>query len=111
MSIHNLPPDVAVGVLTEELVRQGRPASLVKWNGTNVVVTFDVDLTPAEANRLSQIASWLRSGLRITFDEYLVVRPDLDLLAAFIGVATPTAAQTAAALKAHIRVHRAILRD
>lgn len=84
-----------------------RPA--LQWDGTATVAVFSPDLTPAEQAVYTAILRWHRAGIGLSFPEFLALRDDMALLRNYLGVATPTAAQTAAATKSVIRVLRGIL--
>jgi hypothetical protein len=74
-------------------------------------LTWNTDLSAAELAAVERFRRRLRSGLRVTDAEWSALAPDLDGLRTYVGIATPTAAQTAQATKAIIRVLRAIIRD
>ena len=70
-------------------------------------LTWTPDLTPAEV----LLARAIGCSVRITVAERDALEADIDGLRTYHGLASPTAAQTAQAVKAIIRVLRAILRD
>jgi hypothetical protein len=70
---------------------------------------WDTDLSAQDAVAFDDLVEASQRG--IDFDRYGVIKPELDGLRTYVGIATPTAAQTAAATKALIRVLRALLRD
>lgn len=70
---------------------------------------FEPDLSAAEQALYARLLRLHRSRLGLTPAEYDALAPDLNGLRNFVALASPTAAQTAAATKALIRVLRAIL--
>jgi len=94
----------------QELCRQHLREPTVADDGTTLSVTFTPDLTAGELATLRRIVRI--SGISVvTPDELAAVEPSLDGLIAYMAVATPTLAQTAAATKAIIRVLGVLLRD
>jgi hypothetical protein len=76
------------------------------------VYVFTPDLTAAEAATFADLVATHRShDVRLTPAEYVTIKPDLEGLRTYHGLASPTAAQTAQATKAIIRVLRALLRE
>jgi hypothetical protein len=76
------------------------------------VYVFDPDLTAAEAATFADLVALYRTrDVELTPAEYATLKPDLEGLRTYHGLASPTAAQTAQATKAIIRVLRALLRD
>jgi hypothetical protein len=84
-----------------------RPA--IEWDGTTAVARFTPDLDATEQQTYAELLRLHRSGIGMTAAEYVALRDDFAGLRAYHGLASPTAAQTAAAMKAVIRVLRAIL--
>lgn len=80
-------------------------------NGTGLRLTFEPPLTPEEQAVYDSLLGLSRSAVQVTPVEWAGLRTELDGLRAYHALATPTAAQTAQATKAIIRVLRAILRD
>jgi hypothetical protein len=89
----------------EEALR--RP--VLSWDGTATVADFYPDLSPAEQDTYTALLRLQRSRLGLTPAEFGALAPDISGLRTYHGLASPTAAQTAAATKALIRVLRAIL--
>lgn len=85
-----------------------RPPS-IEWDGAQSVAVFYPDLSASEQQTYALLVRVHRSRVGLTFADYTVLQPDLVGLRAFANLASPTAAQTAAAVKALIRVVRAIL--
>jgi hypothetical protein len=106
VSTHDLP-DGYDRRLAELIYRHVRPPLLVSESS----VEFDPDLNPEEEAKLAKVVSLSRSGLEVTDAEWDALSSDIDGLRTYHGLATPTAAQTAQATKAIIRVLRAVLRD
>lgn len=75
----------------------------------DLTVGFIADLTAPQITVLTELARAAKTGL--TRAERNAIQSDIDLLVAFQGVATPTLAQTAAAVKAQSRILRAMLRS
>ena len=73
--------------------------------------TFDPPLSPAEQATLDDLVTMARFGVTLTLAEWQSVKPDAQLLKAYLGVASPTLAQTAAAAKAIVRVLATIIRS
>lgn len=86
----------------------------VAWDGATSTSTyrFTVDLTTQEAATFVDLVATLRTrNVDLTPAEYQAIKPDIAGLRTYAGIATPTLAQTAAAVKAQSRVLRALLRD
>lgn len=106
------PDDLArrVAQLCSQLIRE--PATLGTDAATgDPVLTFEPPLTTAEQTTYANILRTLRSAVAITPAERQALEPDIATLRTYVGVTSPTAAQTAAATKAIIRVIRALFRD
>jgi hypothetical protein len=87
----------------------GRHPSLCQVDGNSVTLWFDPDLTAGEISALNDV---MRAALTdLTRLERNAIQSDIDLLVTYQGVATPTLAQTAAAVKAQSRILRALLRS
>jgi hypothetical protein len=84
-----------------------RPVS--GWNGETPV--FDPPLTTAEQAILADLQLMARFGVKLTLTEWRAVKADAAALKAYLGVTSPTAAQTAAATKAIVRVLGTIIRS
>lgn len=74
--------------------------------------TFVPALTVAEQAKLADLLLMARFGITadLTLAEFQAIKPDLATAKTYAGIASPTAAQTNAALKATIRVIGALLR-
>lgn len=79
------------------------------------VATFvwEPPLTTQEQTTLADLQTMANFGLTasITLAEFQAIKPDLVTARNFVGIATPTAAQSNAALKATIRILGALLRQ
>ena len=89
----------------------GRAPVAATLSGTNLTLEFSPDLGAAAVARLEEIVRAARSSLGLSPDERNALETEIVGLRTYLGVATPTAAQTALATKAIIRVLRAVLRD
>lgn len=87
----------------------GREPSVTD-DGTTLTVVFTPDLTPDEAATLARIVHISGIGV-VTPAEYAAIEDDIAGLKAFLGVTSPTNAQSVAAIKALVRVLGAIVRD
>lgn len=92
-----------------------RPPESFTYGPDGVILTFVPDLTPAQAALLDElmadIATMSHFGVTMTLAEWRAIKSDAAGLKAYLGVASPTAAQTAAATKAIIRVLGTIIRS
>ena len=91
-----------------------RPVS--GWTGsdaTGYTATFNPALTTGEQTTYNDIETLVNFGIAstITLAEFQAIKPDLVTARTFLGIASPTAAQSNAALKATIRVIGALLRQ
>lgn len=77
-----------------------------------ITYTFTPPLTVAEQATFADLKLLASFGIsaNITPDEFAAIKPDLATAKNFLGIASPTAAQSNAALKATIRVLGALLR-
>lgn len=87
----------------------GREPSVAD-NGTTVSVTFTPDLSAADLNTLIAIVHISGIGV-VTPAEYVAVSGDVANLKAYLGLTSPTNAQSVAAIKSLIRVLGVIVRD
>jgi hypothetical protein len=117
MSTHTFAYDPAVDYYAWHFTLDAsvRPPATFTWGPEGVVLTFTPDLTAAEATKLSDfmadIATMAHFGVTLTLAEWQAIKADAAGLRAYLAVASPTAAQTAAATKAIIRVLATIIRD
>lgn len=81
----------------------------VDWDAQTL--RFEPDLSAAEQSALQRLLTVARSSVRLTPAEYDAIAAEALGLRAYVGVASPTNAQSVAAIKAMIRVLRAVLRD
>lgn len=75
------------------------------------VFIFDPPLTVVEQETFDRLMALSRSAVQVTPTEWASLQNELDGLRTYHALATPTAAQTTQAVKAIIRVLRALLRD
>ena len=68
-------------------------------------------LTSAEQAVYADLQTMTRFGVALTLAEWQAIKPDAAGLKAYLGLASPTLAQTAAAVKALIRAMGVIIRD
>lgn len=89
-----------------------RAPSAVSLSPGAVVYTFIPDLTPAESATFDDLVRTIRARVpSITLVEYQALKSALSGLRQYHGLASPTNAQSVAAIKAIIEVLRALLRD
>lgn len=87
----------------------GREPSVTD-DGTTVTVVFTPDLTPAQVQTLAAIVRISGIGV-VTPAEYAAVSGDVANLKTYLGLTSPTNAQSVAAIKSLIRVLGVIVRD
>src|SRR4029077_1940613 len=90
------------------------PSGVVYGNGTNAPPTaleWTPDLSLAEQTTLDRIIGASGKGFDLTPGEYQAIKDEVVTLSAYLGAASPTQAQTVTALKALIRVVRAMVRE
>jgi hypothetical protein len=78
---------------------------------TVILATFVPPLTPAEQVTFDDLVTMSRFGVQMTLAEWQAIKADAAALKAYNGVATPTLAQTAAAVKAQSRILATIIRS
>lgn len=82
-----------------------------------VTITFTPDLTSAELTTLQTLYADLKTMAHFGIDdnlsitEYQAMKADIATAKTYVGLASPTNAQTVAALKSTIRVLGALLRS
>jgi hypothetical protein len=71
------------------------------------------DLSPAEQATLTDLTTMAKFGISadLSLAEFQAIKSDLVTARTYVGLASPTAAQTAAALKSLIRIVGALLRQ
>lgn len=115
MSVHPIPPNIDIGRLSRLITQALRaPSGLVAGNGTNqppTALEFTPDLSAAEQATLDRVIGAAQKAVDFSPGEYQAIKDEVATLAAYLGNNSPTAAQTAAALKALIRVVRQIVRE
>jgi hypothetical protein len=111
MSTHSVPAAPGPQIVRAFFHAAEREPSAITEGYPLWIVTYTPDLDAGEDAVLRRIIASLASAVTITPAEWQAMESDIDGLRTYHGVATPTAAQTAAATKAIIRVLRAILRD
>lgn len=80
-----------------------RPPDSTALAGTTVTYHFNVDLTAAQATAFADLVLMARFAVVLTLAEWQQVKPDAANLKAYVGIASPTLAQTAAAVKSIAR--------
>jgi len=90
-----------------------RPCTLNGDPVNGIVATFEPPLTANEQLTFADLKLMAGFGItsNITLAEFQAIKPDLATAKAFVGIASPTAAQSNAALKSTIRVLGALLRS
>lgn len=76
---------------------------------TLITFTYTPDLTAEEIDTLQDVAR--ACNYNMSYDTFVSRKADVDGLKAYLGVGSPTANQTALAMKALIRVVAAINKD
>lgn len=110
MSEHQVPYTLAedIGELTISL---GRSVTYGEPDAQGLTtLTITPDLTAGQTQALQDRVAQLRAQ-RSRYGRLSEVRDDIAGLRAYMDIATPTLAQTAAATKAIVRVFRAVLDD
>ncbi len=87
------------------------PATFVLDATDQPVATFVPPLSAAEQVALDDLQLMAKFGVTMTLAEWQSIKADAAALKAYNGVATPTLAQTAAAVKAINRVLATIVRS
>lgn len=102
---------VAAGYL---ITASGLPP-VASWNiaTTPPTPSFGVSLTTAQQATLADILTMMKFGISddLTLAEFQAMKPDLATGKAYLGLTSPTNAQTVAAVKAIIRVLGDLLRS
>lgn len=96
-------------VLLDLFARYLRPPD--RWDDTLAAFVWVPALTSAEQATRADLETMARFGVSLTLAEWQSIKPDAANLRAYLGVASPTNAQTAAATKAIIRVLATIIRS
>jgi hypothetical protein len=87
------------------------PEAFVPGQGT-ITYRYTPDLTAAEATTFDRLVSLARQrSVTITPAEWNAIQPDVATAKTYLGLASPTAAQTATALKSLIRIVAALVRQ
>jgi hypothetical protein len=87
------------------------PAQYWTDSATGPQFVFQPSLTSAEQATFDDLQTMAKFGVTMTLAEWQSIKADAAGLKTYLGVATPTAAQTAAATKAIIRVLAVIVRS
>lgn len=116
MSLHNVPSGVDPEKLLRLLDKHLRASSGVVMGdlpqGTPPAqIEFTPDLTPQEAATLANLFSMAASAVEWQPSDYAVFKQQKDVLANYLTLTNPSAAQRLAMEKALIRVIRAIARE
>jgi hypothetical protein len=106
----------SVTTLWSEVVAAGIPITGIDQTPGALIVTTSRDLTAPEIATAQGIAADILGALHtrdlsLTLAEYRAIEPDIDGLRTYLGIASPTAAQTVLATKAIIRILRALISD
>jgi hypothetical protein len=88
-----------------------RPASAFGVDDGVPTWDFNPPLTAGEQTTLDGIKRYVHSEATITLAEWQAVQSDIDGLLQYQGLASPTLAQTVAAVKAQSRILKALLRS
>lgn len=88
----------------------GRPPVVDSSDPSTSTLTFDPDLTAAEATLFGRLVR-ISALLQITPAEWASIEGDIDNARAYLNVASPTLVQTAGMLKGVIRMLRVLVRD
>ncbi len=115
MSIHNIP----VTIPDEQMLRLVRanlrtPRVLITDYSTqppSSALEFVPDLTTAEQAILDDLVATATSGVNLGMTDWVKVKTEIGTLRTFLTTTSPTNAQTAAALKALIRMVLAFVRQ
>ncbi|SRR6266542_3152812 len=120
MSVHPLPTlvtndtdgigETTLSMIVRACYRYLRPAAVV-GEGAPYSLSFTPDLTPTEAELLQRILGVVLWRSTLAPDDYVAIRAEVPGLRAYYLNATPTNAESVAALKSVIRILRAILHD
>ena len=84
-----------------------------EWHGdaSGFTPIFAPPLSPAEKATLDELEVMARHGVTMTLAEWRAIKEDAAGLRQYLGLSSPTAAQTALATQAIIRVLATIIRD
>lgn len=111
----NVPPDGRAIRLVDLCATYLRSPSSCATDGTtgDPILTFDPALTAAEQTTYSDLLLMAKFGIsaNLTLAEFQAIKPDLATARQYVGLSSPTSAQTVAALKSTIRVLGALLRE
>lgn len=109
MSVYTAPYTV-VADIGDELKRQysGRTVTYSTPDASGITTLTITPDVPAAAD---DVVAVMKTQAALDVTRYSTVKADLTTLRAFIGIASPTTAQTNAAVKSLIRVLRAMLAD
>lgn len=105
------PTGVNLSTLIAQYLREADSVTLDAQG--DAVYNFTTPLTAPEQAILADLRTMAGFGIpaSITLAEFQAIKPDLVTARNFVGIASPTAAQSNAALKATIRVLGALLRS
>jgi hypothetical protein len=98
-----------VSLLTLEPLCNVYLRSVDHWDGDTPV--FVPPLTTAEQATLADLQTMANFGVTLTLAEWQAVKPSAAVLKTYLGIASPTNAQTAAAVKGIVRVLATIIRS
>lgn len=103
--------DVTLRIVSLCAVYLRAPAEFYLDTDSGPAFVFDPPLTTSEQATLADLVRMARAGITLTLAEFRAIVPDLAGLRTYQGLASPTLAQTASALKAQSRIIRVLLRD
>lgn len=115
MSVHTFPgrnsiPERRLADLDRLCGQYLQRSPSIEDDGNTLTLTFTPDLTAGEETILARIMR-VEGLMRITPAEWSIIEPDIDGLRTYMDISSPTNAQSVAAIKAIIRVLRALMRD
>lgn len=103
------PDAVRLFDLLERYLR--RPETFILDANDDPVATFSPPLSPAEQTAYDDLVTMAKFGVSLTLTEWQSIKADAAGLKTYLGIASPTLAQTSAATKAIIRVLATIVRS
>lgn len=87
------------------------PTGLLDDGLGNLTLAWDPPLTQQEQASEADLETMLAFGVQLTLAEWQSVKPDAALLRTYYQLGSPTAVQTAAAVKAIVHVLSVIIRS
>ena len=115
MSLHNIPNGIDPRTLRLFLAKRIRePSGILYGNGLDqppTAVEFEPDLSQDEAAKLASLVVIAGMAVQWGIEDLAVFRANRQMLSNYTANNSPTNAQTAAALKALIRVVETIIKE